>query len=136
LCNTFTHFYPLISIKTPFTPIFEKFGQGFPLPRLSSQEYRTAVWRRPCAVSFNLLNASGMCACNDWQFYDPHPLIADVIISSFMTGVNNLCNTFTHFYPQISIKTPFTPIFEKFGQGFPLPRLSSQEYKYIGLYSK
>jgi hypothetical protein len=23
-----------------------------------------------------------MCACNDWQFYDPHPLIADVIISS------------------------------------------------------
>jgi hypothetical protein len=20
--------------------------------------------------------------CNDWQFYDPHPLIADVIISS------------------------------------------------------
>jgi hypothetical protein len=49
--------------------------------------YRTTVWRRPCAVSFNLLNASGMCACNDWQFYDPHPLIADVIISSFMTGV-------------------------------------------------
>jgi hypothetical protein len=33
-----------------------------------------------------LLNTSGMCACNDWQFYDPHPLIADVIISSFMTG--------------------------------------------------
>jgi hypothetical protein len=25
---------------------------------------------------------------HDWQFYDPHPLIADVIISSFMTGVN------------------------------------------------
>jgi hypothetical protein len=50
--------------------------------------YRATVWRRPCAVSFNLLNTSGMCACNDWQFYDPHPLIADVIISSFMTGVN------------------------------------------------
>jgi hypothetical protein len=65
------HLYPQISIKTPFgTPIFEKFE------------------RRPCAVSFNLLNASGMCACNNWQFYDPHPLIADVIISSFMTGVN------------------------------------------------
>jgi hypothetical protein len=31
---------------------------------------------------------STRCACNDWQFYDPHPLIADVIISSFMTGVN------------------------------------------------
>jgi hypothetical protein len=40
-------------------------------------------------------------------------------------------------FKKISIKTPFgTPIFEKFGQGFPVPRLSSQEYKYIGIYFK